>query len=918
MKKNDKFCFFDIETLPHDYTVTAYIKEKKQIIIYANTFNTFDHQQVIKGILKLNKGLVEKVSFTDRYGEFRRWILWGYQQDGMYRAGWNSKRFDVPIVFLCSSGDPQDARRIANDIIQRNIYTTKLTDSKGQRISYKAITNLINCPHHIDVALLNEKSGDSEDKVRTPASLKTVSAYAQLNIIDNAVTRLDFSNWSVEKWALLPNDLKELVEPNGALSSKGLVELLIYNPQDVINTALLAEEPEYVSTFETKKALLEKFKVNENGNVASPSDTSARISSLILSKNGTIKFKDKKAVDFMFPLPDGTYIDLLEKLNNEKVIPHDVYVFYSNIRGRDMSTKKGLIDFAKANDEYFNVKVKERYQGNEQFAYIKPAKPFDHPKSRTCSTLTVPYYDKDFKPISSYNTFSLGGSHGATSKNSVDYPFVFSAMFKFRINKEKRDKSLTGRKVLVYDKSIEKVTTDNSAWGIDFESFYPTFLVKLGVYVAPDGSDVYDEIRTSRLKIKNSLPENVVDWTLDDEKKNREQKDSKLIINSATGASNTRKPHALLKLDNKIVSMRAMGNLLIYAVGTEFVRKLDASVVSTNTDGIEITFDNLPSSEKPSKDEIQALANKITKEYGFVLKPERLDRFVAKDSNNRLEWHGSTINKVAGKLGKGFFTNDRQGNPKPHRVKLDSKLDHPIITDLAVIDFINSHKHFLDPNLKVFEPTTRKGQIDESTYNQTVLEWFEKWLQNKASTAFEPVDWLLFSKSNKKRKFFLDGKVTQDNNRYIYSSKLESKTITSTLNGKPAKITGWTFKKVVLLNRISDLKELKANDLEIKPYAKWCYKTLLTWLNSEQTSIPKSQSAKNTLKMVSERLNKKSEQNSEKSSKKGTFKADLNSNNINTLDKLKTPEKSVESYLNENVNSSNSILGLYKKQKTTE
>lgn len=842
---------YDIESLPHDYSLAVYNAHLKRAIIFVHSKSSLDEATITQALQRRFPTLIERVDLkTDEtdYANLRHYLLRGDENDGLTRAGWNSKHYDMPMLYANVSSDPESNRRVSDQIIRDQVRPYKLTyTSTGAQIDYQDFKSIVNDEHQIDIAVLNEKSGDVDDKVRTPGSLKMVSAYAGLEVLDDEITRIDFDSWSPAYYESLDSDLKKNINPDGSLTTVGLTNMILYNMQDVMNTGFLFNEPEYVGTYRTKLNLLHKYHVNENGNLAGPSETSARISSLILTQNDPDRFSDYDVVNFNFPRPDGTTIDLLDYVYEQKIIPRDVYDYYDNLRGLNVSTLEGQRESIHKNDTTLSYRryVKQVLGFDSDEVEVRPKIAWDEKKadgkykSATNSSVTVPYFDKDFNPIESVNTFSIGGSHGSTAHNYAEFTWDNARMIK--LSKEIID----GLPTIIYNSEdvLDKKTTDTTAWAIDVGSFYPTFLVLLKIYLAMDGVDVYDEIRTDRLRLKESLPENTADFTDEDRRINKEQKDAKLILNSVSGASNTRSEYALLRLDNAIVSMRCMGNLFIYMIGTAFVRKFGARVPSTNTDGIETSYDHLET--PPTKEEIFAYAKELTDEWGFSLEPERLERFVAKDSNNRLEWHkkkandsGSMasdseliINKVAGKLGKGFNPNYHKG--EPNRINLDSKLDHPMVTDLAVIEFIDEHRDFLSPELKVLKPTKTRPRTAE------VLEWLENWMRDYANgsyynTAFNVMDWTLFTKGNRSRKFFADGSPLQDNNRYIYSAS-KGQVITSTLEGSPRKISGWTSNEAQIVNTIESLNAVDPADLDYHAYALWAYNTLLTWVNKDQT-----------------------------------------------------------------------------------
>lgn len=840
MQKN--FLFYDIETLPHDFSVTIYDSNTQTGYVYVDSMDGEDAQHVDRldfdavaaGIKHRNPQIKAVKRLTD-YHALRNTLLYPAPDDHRYRAGWNCVHFDLPVLFALTVSRPVDARKLANDIIDQHIPAWRLTDPNAmtnggyqQTINYRELKHILNSPQQIDIAVLNEKSSDVDQtrKTRTPASLKLISAYAGLDVLDDPLTRIDFNQWSAEYYEQLDDSLKKYINADATLTSLGLTNLLVYNFQDTYNTGLILDESEYIDSFRTKHNLIEKYHVNARENLASPSATSARISQLILSKNDPNTFHDNSVIAFDFPLdktsplvqseekyiytkrddPEHFYMNLLDYAHRHKIIPPVVYDFYRSFQGANVQNKEGATRAFGTFESIFNRSIEAHY-GRP----IIPKKRYTQ-AGRTNSTITVPYFGKDFKPINSFTTFSSGGAHGSTMTNYQDCTFDFARMLKLGTDRKTGEEN--------YDNEIVKKTLDTDAWAIDVGSFYPTFLTRLGIYKV-NGYDPYGQIRAERLKLKASIPSDHATWTDKDRENNRIQKDAKLILNSATGASNTQKETALLPLDNKIVSMRMMGNMLIYIIASAFVRKWDARVLSTNTDGIEITFSY--GKCDPSRDEIETFCQQLTADFGFDLEPERLDRFIVKDTNNRLEFHGDTLNKVSGKLGKGFYWRNKEKG----RIKLNSKLDHPMIADQAAIAYLIEHKNF--PEKVVYKP--KKTKTYEILPNQDIMQWLTDWMTKMLKTDFRIVDWVVFTKGTQQRKFYFDGQLAQDNNRYIFSQAPGSVTVTSTMKGKPTKITGWTTNQCMVLNRKEDLAKATPDEINLQPYLEWAYATLLIWTN---------------------------------------------------------------------------------------
>ncbi len=81
-------------------------------------------------------------------------------------------------------------------------------------------------------------------------------------------------------------------------------------------------------------------------------------------------------------------------------------------------------------------------------------------------------------------------------------------------------------------------------------------------------------------------------------------------MNNATGAGNQHNPYALLPVDNKTLSMRLIGNMLIWCLAQRLTQA-GAYIISTNTDGIYFANMDIEESEKLIKEYVSV--------YGMVV-----------------------------------------------------------------------------------------------------------------------------------------------------------------------------------------------------------------------------------------------------------------------------------------------------------
>lgn len=473
-------------------------------------------------------------------------------------------------------------------------------------------------------------------------------------------------------------------------------------------------------------------------------DTDAKLSSLVLTHNRKYQFQDYSGINFEIETDQGK-INLLQHLYKQKIIPQAVFEFYQQVENKN---------------------------------YKNYSKALNHG-----TTTLVPYYNNDLQPTDCYANFSFGGNHGSISSQKLQTPFD---------NKISID-------------TVNKITKQFfNAYSIDADNCYPTANVKMKIFNNENCND-YEEMLKESISIKRSLPEHIKDWT--DEDKNNSHKRLKLkrILNTATGAADV-KHHSMLPLNNKIMSMRIIVNLIIYELGTQYTRKLNAKVISTNTDGIKIAFDT----ENIDEQTIFDIADEMSHKYGIHFSVKKIDRIIVKDTNNLIEWsknqdNSYTVENVNGKLGKGY-----QG-----KVPLDGNLDHPIIVDMAVIDYLTNHDDI-------------SNITDASQY---LKKFLEEHLENKKS--FDGMQWALFVKPTDKMKYQYDNCEISKAGRFYFSKT--GKTIHCTnAKGKVTKIRLWTSDKVKKINYKYEINKI-ADDIDIEPYYQWTMNVLKQWIHLQNT-----------------------------------------------------------------------------------
>lgn len=259
----------------------------------------------------------------------------------------------------------------------------------------------------------------------------------------------------------------------------------------------------------------------------------------------------------------------------------------------------------------------------------------------------------------------------------------------------------------------------------DFTSYYPLLLSRLSVFINPgyhgyddkgNPADPYYELFLTRLKKKKEAK----DMSLSQEVRDLaqiEQESRKLLINAASGAGDATFDNNI-RANNAVISMRIIGQLFAWRIG-QAQALAGARVPSTNTDGLYTMGITAEVNDRILED--------ISKDMHIGIEPERLDRFVSKDSNNRLEVYGGDITSAKG------GTLNSWGGPQPTQ-----SLDHAAIIDHILAKYLaderleNPADHAFDREHaeKMFREFVQK-HIQEGT-PQEALKFFQ-WIVSSSS-----------------------------------------------------------------------------------------------------------------------------------------------------------------------------------------
>lgn len=534
-------------------------------------------------------------------------------------CGWNSAKYDMPLLVLIKllldakgkDVTPKDIRHISNLIIKFNDRDWKFpefveTETAGliKQSNFKLNKNLaLWSDGHIDWAKIAKKTEDgSEGKVMPPGLKKEMARFGKDIIIDESVASDDEKIWTDEERA----------------------DLVDYNFNDVLGTKVIGQNSFLEGELRTRDKIRESYpytaaQFTPMDKLASwvPEErdvTAARLAGLVLIGEKRIKPKDWSGVQYTFPIPNPEkenelyYVDLWEEMKKKEKFIHPYLIqFFDHFRGKDTTTS------------WDNQKVTASQPITGQ------------------SAMNIPYF-RNGKPVDSFARVSMGGAHGS-----------IMAGLRHKTDEEINTWIRTDSKLKVE----EKPTIDlMNVVHLDWASFYPMMASKMKIYMTQENVDRYTGIIEDRVKVKGIAKEIEHNGKMKDPNYDKwqdpayieteeDQMGLKFVLNNATGAGNMHQKYALLPLDNKTLSMRLVGNMLIWCLGQRLT-EAGAFVISTNTDGLYIT--------NMTVEEASVITEQYIKDYGMVVEPEHLARFINRDTSNRIEFEYSpdSIDKVGG------------------------------------------------------------------------------------------------------------------------------------------------------------------------------------------------------------------------------------------------------------------------------
>ena len=662
-----------------------------------------------------------------------------------YQFGFNSKSYDMGVLAYVieqwTNGNlpinptdwsetksyitPSTIKDISNKVIN-SAYPSQVEELSYRSNAGKVLQAMTKSTRFVDIRLLLGKSA------KLTLGLKRYAAQAGWQILESELVKSQDSLHTITKKINAKRQLdgKPEVKPIHLLA-----DVIGYNVLDVINTKRLFEMPDWQTGFKQHLQLLDRFADSFEGKLYVDSTNSKFIEYVIVPNNGgkPVRLRDADSIDLTFPTKDGDK-DMLE-VAREFGLPDDVYAFYDNYRNTKSTQTKQGVEIGK-----------EKVLSDPRLAEAKESKRL----SEKGTTLDVWVTDTSGNVNNSHINVSVGGAHGEYASfddyaKNMDYIETFKKEQQLVVEKydtlvsndqsltDKENEKETRRMRLEFARDVKagEVLKDKDGTEIgkipmsqlatvnskritlkkeptfsqvpadyvktvfgknvvhaDVDSLYPTLLTLLRTLLRADGKDVYGELRNERLKLKASLPKHKPDYTAHDWEINAVQMLNKLLLNSATGAADANFDTNIL-VSNKITSMRIIGNLLIYILSMQLA-SAGGTLVSINTDGLYV--------HGITKDEAEVVIKKWRDYFNLSAAPELIDRFISKDTNNRVEVSGGKLDYAGG----GSFS----AWQRPSLMKSVAK---PAMMDEALVNYMWKEQ---DP-LATFDRKFVKNYIEQ-------------------------------------------------------------------------------------------------------------------------------------------------------------------------------------------------------------
>jgi len=639
-----------------------------------------------------------------------------------YQFGFNSKSYDMGVLAFVleqwAEGNlpvnpldwtdtshhitPATIKDISNKVINAD-YPSQVTELSYRSNAGKVLQAMTKSTRFVDIRLLLGKSA------KLTLGLKRYAAQAGWQILESELVK---SQESLRKITTTINADRKLnpdtVDQPDVTPVDLLADMIGYNVLDVLNSKRLFEMDDWQTGFKQHLQLLDRFEDSFEGKLYVDSTNSKFIEYVIVPNNGgkPVRLKDSESINLTFPTVNGNE-DILE-VAKKLGLPDEVYAFYDNYRNAKTTGGKQAVEIGKE-----NVLKDARLDKAKEEGRL----------SDKGTTLDVWVTDESGNVNNSHINVSVGGAHGEYASfddyvEKLDYIETFEkeqAALEEHYHtlisnnpdlSEKDNEKETRRLRLEFSRDVKAgdtlpngtipmntLATVNSkrvtlkkaptfsmvpsdyvktvfakdVIHADVDSLYPTLLTLLKTLLRNDGKDVYGDLRNERLKLKASLPEHKASYTDKDWEINAIQLLNKLLLNSATGAADANFDTNIL-VSNKITSMRIIGNLLIYILSMKLA-SIGGTLVSINTDGLYVYG--------ISKQEADVVIKEWREYFNLSASPEVVNRFISKDTNNRIEVSGNKLDYAGG----GSFSAWK----KPSLMKSVAK---PAMMDEALVNYM--------------------------------------------------------------------------------------------------------------------------------------------------------------------------------------------------------------------------------------
>lgn len=666
------------------HIIRAYPNDKKSIEHFYKELHKVIHSRPMTH----DEQYAQKYGLTD-FSEYQGWNSYAYDSDMLVLSYLYLKNASFP--------KPSDIRVMSDLLIEHKGFPTERYEFiclKSGRLfeerEYRRLFNtLIYHDGHIDWAkIIQDSGGEGQDKVIAPGLKREMARFGLDIIVDDVVADSKHKDWSKD-------DVDKLIR---------------YNFNDVMGTKVIGSFEFMQTQLETRDTVRKKYPYTSARFTSedvlykyepAPRDiTSSKLAARVIIGPYRNKPTDSAAVNYLFPVPDGDgrekIVDLWQYMkNNENYIHPYLITFFDHFRGKDTRT----------------------VQQDKRVKYTQPV--------TKKAMMNIPYFDKNNKPIDCMTRPSTGGSHGGEMVGLREMSEEeINQWIKSDIGVKKQNKCTIDLKNIIH---------------VDWSSFYPTMGVKLNLYMSSDGKHRYKEIVAGRIEDKKKLAilsEQGKYGTPEYVSIDKSQEAQKLLLNAPTGEGNTHKKYAMLPLDNKTLSMRLIGNMLIWCLAQRLASE-GAFIISTNTDGLYITG--------LSVEETQAVIDDYVSIYGMPVEPEPIKRFINRDVSTRIEGHYEydepTV--VSGDLKFATGTTFKDS-------VIGRNLTFPLISGHAVIRYIMEDE---DWNNKPY---------DRERLRSYILDEYNK-------EEFNPEAWYYIYTGTRSRRFLINDEIQDKVVRLIFT-----------------------------------------------------------------------------------------------------------------------------------------------------